>query len=71
MELENGKRLEYDYVVIATGGATVDYSRVPGLDKVTEMFGNYHSNEESAWRVWQTLNGMRGHISDHTGSRCL
>ncbi|BDR93445.1 NAD(P)/FAD-dependent oxidoreductase [Vulcanisaeta souniana] len=58
VELESGKRLEYDYVVIATG-ASVDYSRVPGLDKVTEKFGNYHSNEDNAWRVWQTLNKMR------------
>lgn len=23
------------------------------------MFGNYHSNEENAWRVWHTLNSMR------------
>ncbi|GAB6945759.1 NAD(P)/FAD-dependent oxidoreductase [Vulcanisaeta sp. JCM 14467] len=58
VELENGRRLTYDYVVIATG-ATVDYSRVPGLDKVTEMFGNYHSTEENAWKVWQTLNNMK------------
>jgi NADH dehydrogenase, FAD-containing subunit len=38
VELENGKRLNYDYLVIATG-ATVDYSKVPGLDKTVELFG--------------------------------
>jgi sulfide:quinone oxidoreductase len=58
VELENGKRLNYDYLVIATG-ATVDYSKVPGLDKTVELFGNYHSTEENAWKVWQTINNMR------------
>ncbi|WP_069808405.1 NAD(P)/FAD-dependent oxidoreductase [Vulcanisaeta thermophila] len=57
VELENGKRLNYDYLVIATG-ATMDYSKVPGLDKVVEQFGNYHSTEENAWKVWNSLNSM-------------
>ncbi|MCG2892948.1 MAG: FAD-dependent oxidoreductase [Vulcanisaeta sp.] len=58
VELENGKRLNYDYLVIATG-AVPDYSKVPGLDKAVELFGNYHSTEENAWKVWQTINNMR------------
>jgi len=58
VELENGKRLNYDYLVIATG-AVPDYSKVPGLDKAVELFGNYHSTEENAWKVWQTINSMR------------
>ena len=58
VELENGKRLNYDYLVIATG-AVPDYSKVPGLDRAVELFGNYHSTEENAWRVWQTINNMR------------
>ncbi len=57
VELEDGKRLNYDYLIVATG-ATVDYSKVPGLDKVTELYGNYHSTVENAWKVWSTINNF-------------
>ncbi|NAZ28346.1 MAG: FAD-dependent oxidoreductase [Caldivirga sp.] len=58
VELENGKRLGYDYLVVATG-ATVDYSKIPGLSKVIDLYGNYHSNEENAWKVWRTINSIK------------
>ncbi len=57
VELSNGRRLNYDYLVVATG-ATVDYSRIPGLSQLVELYGDYHSSEENAWSVWRTVNSI-------------
>lgn len=56
--VEGGKALEYDYLIVATGSRP-NYSLIGGLDKVVEKYGDYHSTENNAWRVWDTINKLR------------
>ncbi len=57
VETEGGRRLEYDYLVVAAG-ARRDYDELPGHKQLVERFGDFHS-EENAWRLWRTLTTMR------------
>ncbi len=58
IELINGKRINYDYVVIAAG-ADVDDSKINGLHDLMVRYGNYYTNEENALKVWRTLNSIK------------
>ncbi|GGP22029.1 pyridine nucleotide-disulfide oxidoreductase [Thermocladium modestius] len=58
VELSDGRRLGYDYLVIATG-ASVDYSKINGLRDVVAKYGSYYSTEDEALRVWRTLNSIK------------
>ncbi|MFB6489731.1 MAG: NAD(P)/FAD-dependent oxidoreductase [Thermoproteus sp. AZ2] len=59
VQLEGGKAVEYDYLIAATGSGP-NYSVIGGLDKAVEKYGDYHSTEANAWRVWDTINKLKG-----------
>ncbi len=53
---KSGRRLEYDFLVIATG-AVSDPSKVPGL---AEGSMNFHTGGESSRRIWEALQKFEG-----------
>jgi sulfide:quinone oxidoreductase len=55
---ERGKRLEYDYVIVAAG-ARMDYNSLPGMKENFETFGDYYSSPEAAIKVWNTVSRMK------------
>lgn len=55
----SGERLEYDYVVLATGMTTAP-SQIPGLAEVTEEFGDYHSTLSQAHKLWSKIDSFTG-----------
>ena len=57
VETSSGRRLEYDYLVVAAG-ARRDYDALPGHRQLVRMFGDFHS-EENAWKLWRTLTSIR------------
>lgn len=52
-------RLEYDYLVIATGMAT-DPSQIPGLAELNAHFGDYHTDIAQAKKLWAHLDAFSG-----------
>src|SRR5271157_1935209 len=54
--LAGGKKLEYDYLVIATG-AVADPSILPGLK---EESTNFHTGTEDSVRTWESLQKFKG-----------
>ncbi len=53
---KSGRRINYDYLVIATG-AVADPSKVPGL---AEGSLNFHTGPEDSRRVWEALQSFKG-----------
>ena len=56
--LENGKVLDYDYLVVATGSRPT-YDVIGGHKTAVERYGDYHSSEENARRVWNVINSLK------------
>lgn len=48
----------YDYLVIGTG-TTPDPSVVPGLTEINNEYGNYHSNVENAFKLWNKVKDFK------------
>ncbi|MGQ4834015.1 MAG: NAD(P)/FAD-dependent oxidoreductase [Candidatus Asgardarchaeia archaeon] len=55
VETRQGKKLEYNYLVWATG-SNPKPELIPGLDKVNL---DYHSGPEKAMKIWETLNKIK------------
>jgi sulfide:quinone oxidoreductase len=55
VQLENGKFVEYDYLVIATG-AVKDYGAIPGF----EEFAYSVCDDEHAPKMWDAINNFKG-----------
>ena len=53
-----GRRLQYDFVVLAPG-LTIDHGAIKGNDKLVELFGDFHSTPENAWKVFSTITSIR------------
>ncbi|MGC9072148.1 MAG: NAD(P)/FAD-dependent oxidoreductase [Acidilobus sp.] len=54
----SGRELSYDFVVLAPG-LTIDHSAIKGNDKLVELFGDFHSTPENAWKVYSTITSIR------------
>jgi len=59
VETESKKKYTYDYLVISTGTVT-NTGSIPGLDKINEKYGNYHTNIEQAKKIWNNLQNFKG-----------
>ncbi|MEB2835727.1 MAG: FAD-dependent oxidoreductase [Desulfurococcales archaeon] len=55
--LEDGRRLDYDRVIIALG-AHLDYDAVPGHSSLVEEFGDYFRGADYAARFWSHFKAM-------------
>lgn len=53
---KSGKRIPYDYLVIATG-AVADASKIPGL---AEGSLNFHTSPEESRRIWDAIQTFKG-----------
>ncbi len=56
---KSNKKFSYDYLIVATG-ITPDPYEIPGLEILTEKYGNYHSNIENARKVFTNLENFKG-----------
>ena len=52
---KSGKRIPYDYLVIATG-AVADPSKIPGL---AEGSLNFHTSPEESRRIWDAIQSFK------------
>lgn len=55
----SGERMEYDYIVLATGIRS-DPEQIPGLAEVNPEFGDYHSSVAQAEKLWSRLDAFSG-----------
>ena len=55
--LSDGRRLSYDYLVIALG-ASLDYGAIEGHRELLEAYGDFFSGADSARRLWEAFSKM-------------
>ena len=58
VELADGRRLSYDYLVIALG-ARLDYDAIPGHKRLLESYGDFYAGAEHAGRLWESFSRLR------------
>ncbi len=49
----------YDHLVLATG-ITTNPAEIPGLEQINALFGDYHSTESQARKLWNSLGDFQG-----------
>ncbi len=54
----DGARIEYDYVIIATG-VHLDYDAIKGNREILNEYGDYFSSIADAKKLWNTLRKLR------------
>lgn len=57
VRLASGEELGYDWLIIALG-ASLDYSAIPGHEKLHEEFGDYFSSENDAAKLWSKFSRL-------------
>ena len=58
VELEDGRRLGYDKLIIALG-ASLDYDAVPGHREAVERYGDFFGGPDNAARLWSSFSRLR------------